>query len=142
MMTHKTFVDELRHGNLIYQMTPDAKFQQNEARKFKEDAHRLVGQPGTTVTWKMPARIVSIKLFLFGESNANLLHASASVDGKVFRPIPITRTAFATDAAGTYGYWIPLVYQSKQLPANSVYFRIAFDSTAHLSRLEIGYRDE
>ncbi len=141
-ITHRTLVDELRNRNTIFKLEGQAEFRQNQARKFKEDAHRLAGQKRAAVTWKTPGQMTAAKLFVFAEKNGDILTAQASTDGESFESVGMRKEVYEMEAAGTYGYWTPILYRVSDMPESARYLRVEFSSDAQLSRVELSYGDD
>ncbi|MBN1855289.1 MAG: cellulase family glycosylhydrolase [Pirellulales bacterium] len=139
-ITHNTLVDELRDKSILLDMQGDLEFQQNQARKFKEDAHRLVGNQGARVTWRTPQRMIGAKFYLFAEHDMEVIQAMVSADGRHFESIQLDKQTYPIDAAGTYGYWLPILYSCNGLTGDVQYLRIEFKELAHLARVELSYR--
>ena len=55
-VTHRTLVDELWNDSRIFVKEGNLRFVENEARKFKEDCHRLAGQSNSAVIYHAPGR--------------------------------------------------------------------------------------
>ena len=56
-MTHRTLVDELWNDSRIFLKEGKLAFAENEARKFKEDCHRLAGAAKSAVVYYAPGGI-------------------------------------------------------------------------------------
>jgi len=54
---HATLVDEMADFSMIKSRTGAVEIQTRDARKAKEDAHRLAGQPGGSIVYERPAAI-------------------------------------------------------------------------------------
>ncbi len=135
-----TVVDEFWNRSQLYHHTPDLVLYQNEARKFKEDCHRLGGPEGSFLVYHVPGDITGIRLYAFAEEQGKDLGFSVSTDGRDYGVVALSRTDYS-GGPSYYGYWIPLLFDTEQLPKGTQYLKITFKSNAQLSRVEVAYTD-
>jgi hypothetical protein len=147
-MTHRTLVDELWNDARVYLKEGNLQFADNQARKFKEDCHRLVGQSKSAVIYRAPGGIEAVRVFLFTQSDQPAIRLLFSKDARTFTPVEATAARTATHGGDAYGFWRALVCSvparaSKETPhgvtTNGDYVKIEFLAEAQLSRVEIDH---
>jgi hypothetical protein len=140
----KTLVDELKDWQFIYKRTGDLSLQTKEARKFKEDYHRLKGKTWFCifrpwVIYKVEPPITSWKVFSFFPEKITDFKFYVSADGKNFKQIKkFDRHNYFT-GKGLYGYHIPVLYEGAGLGDDAQYLKIEYTGEAQISRVEIKY---
>ncbi len=137
-ITHRTLVDELWNEGRFFFREGRLTFLSGEARRFKEDAHRLAGEPGDTVVYRSDGPIDRVRLYAFAESDGPFLELATSPDGERFDPAPAERTALAPGDAAAYGYRVPILFRL-QAPPRARFLRLTFRGPVELSRVEIDY---
>ncbi len=147
-MTHRTVVDELWNDARIFLKEGNLQFTENQARKFKEDCHRLAGQSKSAIIYRAPGGIAALRVFLFTQSSQPAIRMFFSKDGRGFDPVELTVAGTATYGGDAYGFWkaqvcsVP-VRASKETPdgvtTNGDYVRIEFLTEAQISRIEIDH---
>jgi hypothetical protein len=147
-VTHRTLVDELWNDSRIFVKEGNLRFAENEARKFKEDCHRLAGQSKCAVIYHAPGGIQAVRVFVFSQSDQPVIRILFSQDGRKFSPVESKITGTATYGEQAYGFWKAQVCSaparaSKETPdgvtTNGDYVRIEFLAEAQLSRVEIDH---
>jgi len=140
VISHRTLVDELWNDSRIFVSSGVLEFRTNRARRFKEDAHGLVGRRGAAVVYRTDGPIVGGRIWAFSESADLHLVFSVSSDGTVFNPIdPRIETLPSGDTAA-YGYWLPLRYRIDDPPLAMRYLRMEFQGTpVRVTRVELEY---
>ncbi len=147
-MMHRTLVDELWNDSRIFLKEGNLQFTENQARKFKEDCHRLAGQAKSAIVYRAPGGIAALRVFLFTQSSQPAIRMFFSKDGRGFDPVELTVAGTATYGGDAYGFWkaqvcsVP-VRASKETPdgvtTNGDYVRIEFLTEAQISRIEIDH---
>jgi len=138
-VTHATLVDELRDFSLIHARTGVLEIQTRDCRKAKEDAHRLAGQAGSEISYRLPAPIRSCRLDAFFPGDVADFRFLVSTDGqKNYTVVPATRQPYFS-GAGDYGYWKPVRYECRVPDKKSRFLMIQFQGEAQIGRLEIRY---
>ncbi len=147
-ITHRTLVDELWNDARIFLKEGDLQFVDNQARKFKEDCHRLAGRSKSAVVYRAPGGIEAMRVFLFTQSDQPPIRLLFSKDARAFTPVEATMTQTATHGGDAYGFWRALVCSvpvraSGETPhgvtTNGDYVKIEFLAEAQLSRVEIDH---
>ncbi len=136
-VTHRTLVDEFWNDSRMFAKEGKLRFVENEARKFKEDCHRLSGETNSAVIYYAPGGIQAARIFLFNSSDQPGIRVAFSKDGKAFQPAEPVVTRTATYGEDAYGFWKAMLCSAD--PGESVcnYVKIEFRSEAQLSRIEV-----
>jgi mannan endo-1,4-beta-mannosidase len=137
-ITHRTLVDELWNEGCFFFREGGLSLRTGEARRFKEDAHRLAGEPGATVVYRAEGPIDQVRLYAFAESDGPHLELATSADGERFEPASAERQALSAGDADTYGYRVPILFRL-ETPRGPRFVRVAFRGPVELSRVEIEY---
>jgi hypothetical protein len=147
-MTHRTLIDELWNDSRIFVKEGNLRFAENEARKFKEDCHRLAGQAKSAIIYRAPGGIAAVRVLLFSQTDEPPIRVLFSQDGRQFTPVEAKVTGTATYGGDAYGFWkaqvcsVPVrAYQETPdgVTTNGDYVRIEFLAEAQLSRVEIDH---
>jgi hypothetical protein len=133
----KTIVDEMQDWRFIDKRVGNLSLVTNQARKFKEDSHRLKGTAGSSVTYKIDSPLISWKVFAFYPDKISDFNFSVSADGRKFRPAKFSRKDYFT-GKGDYNYFPPVLYTGTG-DDSSRYLKIEFTAEAQISRVEIKY---
>jgi len=139
---YHTLVDEFQNLSRLYHHSANLILHDSEARKFKEDCHRLGGPTDSFLIYCVPGpgRITGINLYAFAPEQDTDFAFFGSADGQTYQTIRLVRTDYL-GGSNYYGYWIPSLYHTRELPEGTRYFKIQFKSQAQLSRMELAYTD-
>ena len=149
--THRTRVDELWNDSRIFLKEGKLAFVENEARKFKEDCHRLAGAPKSAVVYRAPGGIREVRASVFTQSDQPAVRIYFSKDARTFEPVEVTANTTAVQGDDAYDSWkaqVCSVPVRASLPAKKItpdgvttngydYVKIEFTAEAQLSRVEI-----
>jgi mannan endo-1,4-beta-mannosidase len=138
-VTHRTLVDELWNDARIFLKEGDLQFADNQARKFKEDCHRLAGQSKSAIVYRAPGGIEAVRVFLFTQSDRPAIRLLFSKDARTFAPVEATVARTATHGEDAYGFWRALAYSAGPDQPDCDYVKIEFQADAQLSRVEIDH---
>ncbi len=148
-VTHRTLVDELWNDARIFVKEGNLQFTENQARKLKEDCHRLAGQAKSAIIYRAPGGIEAVRVLLFSQTDQPAIRILfSSQDGRKSVPVESKVTGTATYGGDAYGFWKAQMYSapvraSKEPPEggtpNGNYARIEFLAEAQLSRVEIDH---
>lgn len=136
-VTHRTLVDELWNDARIFAKEGKLQFMENQARKFKEDCHRLSGESGSSIIYYAPGGIGSAKLYLFSASDQPGVRIAFSKDGRTFEPVDLTTVRTVTYGEDAYGFWKALLCTASPGNSDPDYVKVEFQSETQLSRIEI-----
>jgi hypothetical protein len=138
-VTHRTLVDELWNDSRIFAKEGKLQLVQNQARKFKEDCHRLSGDKGSAVLYYAPGGIRLITVLVFSPSDQPGIRIGFSRDGRTFEPAEPAVARTVTYGEGAYGFWKALRCSVGPAGSGLDYVRIEFQGESQLSRIEIDY---
>jgi len=136
-VTHRTLVDEFWNDSRMFAKEGKLRFVENEARKFKEDCHRLSGEANSAVVYYAPGGIQAARVFLFSPSDQPGIRVAFSKDGKAFKPAEPVVTRTATYGEDAYGFWKAMLCSADPGESACNYVKIEFQSEAQLSRIEV-----
>jgi hypothetical protein len=137
-VTCKTLTDEMQNFKLIGNRKGALSLETKEARKFKEDMHRLKGIKGSSVIYKVEPPIVSWKVYSFFPQAVSNFNFYESADGQIFKPVKSSRHDYFT-GKGDYSYYLPVLYTGTGGSDNAQYLKIEYNTEAQVSRVEIKY---
>jgi len=132
---HKTLVDECKNFAVAFSRSGDVTMQTDNARAFKEDAHRLAGRPGAEILYHTKGALLAFKLYCFAKTMDQTISVSLSADGQTFTPITPEAKDFYFGAAD-YDYLRPIRFHRSIVPENMHYVKITFLQEAQLARAE------
>ncbi len=136
-VSHLTLVDEMKDLSKMSTKSGVSPTM-GDTRKSKEDMDRIKGKAGDFVVYELPKPVTSIKVYAFIPGRIVDFKFSISSDGKQFDPIKVMQRGFFK-GEGAYGYWKPVLYQSRPMSSNSQFLKIEFAAEAQISRVEIAY---
>lgn len=141
---HHTLVDELWNDSRMFLRQGAITFRQNDARKFKEDCHRLAGEPGSAVVYHAVNGIRKVSAFAFSRSQQPELAFSVSFDGRKFQQVtPSLDSMKPAGGKDAYGSWNPVLYRvdlQREHPGTP-FVRIEFRGQTQIGRIEVEYGD-
>jgi hypothetical protein len=138
-VTHRTLVDELWNDSRIFLKEGKVELLDNQARKFKEDCHRLAGAAKCAVVYHAPDGIHATRVFLFTQSDQPAVRLLFSKDGRTFEPVESEVKGTATEGDDAYGFLKARLYSAGPAGADCDYVKIEFLAEAQLSRVEIDH---
>ncbi len=155
-VTHRTLVDELWNDSRIFLKEGSLQFVDNQARKFKEDCHRLSGSEKSAVIYRVRDGIHAVRVFLFSPSDQPAIRLLFSKDGRTFSPAGMAVAPTRTHGGDARGFWRALVCSapagaglkpirttSEETPhdvtTSGDYVKIELLAEAQLSRVEIDH---
>jgi hypothetical protein len=138
-VTHRTLVDELWNDSRIFLKQGNLQFADNQARKFKEDCHRLSGDSKSAVVYRGTGGIHAVRVFLFAQSNQPAIRILFSKDCRTFDPVEAKVTRTVTYGEDAYGFWKALLYSAGPSRPDCDYVKIELQAEAQLSRIEIDH---
>ncbi|MCX5643084.1 MAG: hypothetical protein NTZ17_00105 [Phycisphaerae bacterium] len=138
-VTHRTLVDELWNDSRIFAKEGNLRFTENEARKFKEDCHRLAGQSKCAIIYYAPGSIQAVRVLLFSQADQPAIRVHSSKDGRKFEPVESAVARTTTNGEQAYGFWKAMRYSASPAESGCDYVKIEFLAEAQLSRVEIDH---
>jgi len=137
-VTHHVLIDEMANYSRSFHHRGKMSFVSQEARKAKEDVHRLRGEKDAFITYRVDLPLKQCRLDSFFPAEVSDFTFLASVDGLSFTPVRAQRTVLPSGDP-EYVYWNPVRFEVTQFPADARFVRIVFPSLADVSRFEIRY---
>ncbi|MGB7581544.1 MAG: hypothetical protein WBL85_03735 [Sedimentisphaerales bacterium] len=137
-VTCKTLVDELQDFKSINNRKGALSLETKEARKFKEDIHRLKGIKGSSIIYKVEPPIVSWEVYSFFPASITDFNFYVSADDQKFTPVKFSRHDYFT-GKGDYSYYSPVLYTGTGAGDDAQYLKIEYGCEAQISRVEIKY---
>jgi mannan endo-1,4-beta-mannosidase len=137
-LTCCTLADELWNDARIFAKEGTLQFAEKEARKFKEDCHRLAGTGKSAIIYRAPGGIQTVRVFLFSQPDQPAVRILFAKDGRTFAATEPKVARTMTYGEQAYGFWKALLYTAAVEPGCD-YVRIEFPADVQLSRVEIDY---
>jgi hypothetical protein len=134
----KTLVDEMQNFKFIGNQKGTLSIETNQARKFKEDSHRLKGAKNAYIVYKVEGPIKNWKVYSFFPGNVSDFNFYVSADGQEFKPVKFLRHDYFT-GKGDYNYYLPVLYTSAGIADEAGFLKIEYAGEAQISRVEIKY---
>ena len=131
-----TLVDELADFSKVHSRAGELELKSRDCRAAMEDAHRMAGQAGSSLVYRVGSMITKAKVFVFFPKEISDLKFGLSADGKAFRPAAAQRKDFPY-APSDYGYWRRAIYEVTSAQAADRFVRIEFMGDAQIGRVEI-----
>ena len=138
-VTHRTLVDELWNDSRIFVKEGKLQFVENQARKVKEDCHRLSGESKSAVIYRAPGGIGAVRVFLFGPTDQPAIRISFSKGCRTFEPVEPAVARTVTYGEDAYGFWKAMRYSAAPGTPPCDFVKIEFQSEAQVSRVEIDH---
>jgi len=136
-VTRATLVDELADFTRLHAREGNLDIRERDCRQAKEDAHRVRGEAGSVLVYKLPSTIEGFRVFAFFPKDVTDLKFAVSADGQGFHEVAADKALYY-QGAGDYGYWKPTLYQGKGLAAEqAVFLKIRFTGETQVGRVEI-----
>lgn len=134
---HRTLVDEFRNDARIYLKQGKIEFRENEARKFKEDCHRLSGERDSGVIYRAADGIQAVRLFVYTLAEEQDVNVAFSKDGTTYQPAELGVARTTTYGGALYGFMKAARYSARGSGADCRYLRVTFRTNAQIGRVEI-----
>lgn len=138
-VTHRTLVDELWNDSRIFLKEGKLQLVDNQARKFKEDCHRLSGERGSAIVYRAPGGIEAVRVLLFTPSDQPAVRLLFSKDDRSFTAVEPVLARTATHGEDAYGFWKAVQYSASPGERACDYVKIEFQAEGQLSRIEVDH---
>ena len=135
----RTLVDELRNLSLTYRKGGKLELKYNDARNFKEDCHRLCGEPVRWIAYKVPGRITAMRVYAFGEKDDPELEFRSGQDMRQGEKLAAQPQDFYAGKE-MYNFRWPRIYTLNEFPDDGSSVTIGFQKEAQIGRVEIEYQ--
>ena len=134
---HQVLVDEMIGSEKLYAFSGLMRFETLQARRFKEDMHRLYGEKGGCVVYRVPQTIRHGRIYAFYTSDPpERLQLYVSQDG-VDYTVALNEELDCTGDENLYGYHPAFLYRFRTDNAEVRYLKIHLNGPTQLSRVEI-----
>lgn len=139
-LTHRTLVDELANDSRIFLKQGTLAFRENEARTFKEHAHRISGAAGSAIVYRVPEGIRDVRAYAFSRTETPGIRISFSKDCQRFEPAQTRTARTITFGESDYNFWKSFLCTAVcgEQPG-CTYMKIEFLAEAQVARVEIDY---
>ncbi len=135
---HHTLVDEFFNYGIIFSRNDEVSIQNENARYFKEDSHRLKGQKNGRIIYYTPSAMNKVIIYFFSDREEAPLDVSISTDGKTFSPLEM-KTFNYFSGKGDYDYLRPIKWTANVISNDIHYLKIHFLHETQIGRVEIQY---
>ncbi|HJX70957.1 MAG TPA: fibronectin type III domain-containing protein, partial [Bacteroidales bacterium] len=108
-------------------------------RSFKEAIHRLSGDNGSEIIYRVPGKFEKFLVYSFEKSDGSSLEMYVSKDGESWEEISVVIDKYI-NAEKNYDYWQPKLYSSGEVKDIS-YIKIRFKGISQIARVEILYSE-
>jgi mannan endo-1,4-beta-mannosidase len=134
-LTSEFVVDELVDKSKLLAYDERLAFVTNDARAYKEDAHRLAGGEGSWAVYRTRTPLVAAEVLAFMANDAARLAFLSSVDGTTWKRIEarVERLAYG---ANPYGYRLPVRYRLASF-GGARFLKIEFEGACQIGRVEL-----
>ena len=139
MVRHLTLVDEMRDGSLMGHRRGVA-LETGETRRAKEDMDRVKGERGAVIAYNTPEPIKTCRVYAFFPQKGVPLAIGIgqSSDGQIYEGVRAESHRYFS-GEGEYGYFWPVLFETKLDAADKRHIVIRFLGEAQISRVEITY---
>ena len=131
-------IDEMEKFDESFHHGGKLTIESREARKAKEDIHRLRGEKDAFVTYRVSRSMTRFRLYTFFPADITDFVVLASPDGLRFSPIGLERKGIP-GRRPEYGYWKPVLFEAGRIPPEARFLRFVFPVLSEISRVEIYY---
>jgi len=149
VVRHLTLIDEMKDFSLINKRRGLMSLENKQARRAKEDMHRLkFNGEGTPlrgnqayIVYRVPLEINRIRVYSFISGQAADIKFAVSADGEKFEKISVKRKDLVSGVgeSDAYGYLRPVsFYAVTQIP-DVKYLKIESVGDVQISRIELTY---
>lgn len=108
--TGRLILDEFRSTPSTLRTTSGAvEWLTGNARRAQEDIHRLGGEPGASVTYRLPGPVQRFTLVAFRDPGSGDPQVLSSRDGSTYQQVQLTKCESPIESVD-YDYWIPTSY--------------------------------
>ncbi len=137
---HATLVDEMADFSLMHAQQGKLKIKSRDCRKAREDAHRLEGQAGSAIVYRLAERLLSFRLYAFFPQRDAGFRFLVSPDGERYHEA-LAPKRIDLEGGGDYDSWKAAILEGKPAAPDARFLKIEFQDEAQISRIEIRYGD-
>jgi len=141
-ITHKTLVDEFFPEKQLYHAASGVRLTNDKPWRFKYDFHRIKGNNGAFIEYRITGKITAIRIFSFFPEKPEPLFVEGSEDGSTYTNAPLTMHTYPYCCDTPKDHLrLPVLYSVDSLTDQYSRLRILFSgSKGEVGRCEIDYR--
>jgi hypothetical protein len=109
-----------------------------DARKFKEDFHRMLGEKGSTLIYYTDEPISKYRIYAYANANQDLPEVSVSSDGNKYYSQKSTHKSFFAGKLD-YDYIPSVLIQGVSGEKSAQFIKIVYRDEINIGRIEIDY---
>jgi hypothetical protein len=133
-----TLVDEFENYGMLFHKEGELSPKSQQARKYKEDWHRVEGGENSELIYALPGRICDWRIYYFSGKDKAALEIQVSEDGRTYN-IAETETESYFSGEQDYDYLVPIkLFTNKQKGVNK-FLKIRFLNPTQIGRVEISH---
>jgi mannan endo-1,4-beta-mannosidase len=133
---HATLVDELADFSKTSAHRGTIRLETHDSRQAREDATRVAGNAGDSLTYQLPTAIKSFRVFAFFPKDVADPEFSISSDGQNFRALKAAKEEYF-QGAGDYGYWKSAIFHAEDIEGGAKFLKIELTGETQIGRAEI-----
>lgn len=133
---HQALVEDMKNIGTLHQ-SRKAVTVTGDDRSFKEAIHRISGENGSEIIYKVPGKFKKFVIYAFEKTDDQTLEFSVSENGELWEDISIVPEIYANKETN-YDYWQPKLYAydgQKEI----CYIKIQYQGICQIARVEIWY---
>jgi hypothetical protein len=132
-------VDEMSNLSRTYRRSGKLELKSNDARNFKEDCHRLAGEPGAWIVYHVTGSIRAVRVYAFEDQSRQALEfriGDSAGQGELLK----LKTQDFYAGKDMYNFRPPKLYTLETMPLKCSDLVIEFKNETQIGRVEIEYR--
>jgi hypothetical protein len=133
---HSVMVDEFADFSRVHERKGILEIARRDCRQAMEDAHRVRGQAGSSLVYRLPKPLTGFRVMAFFPKGISDLRFAVSADGSTFTDIPPRRLVRPQSPGADYTYWPPIVFEVDGLKTGARFLRIEFTGETQVGRVE------
>lgn len=134
---YRYLVDELLDFSQIFAREGKLSLESANARPYKEDPHRLKGDAGDFLIYRVEGVLRKAELLTFMEGKESYLEFYVSNNNKSYMRVKSKAIRFDSEI-NFYGYKLPVKYELSELSMTS-FLKIVFTGDTQIGRVELSY---
>ncbi len=133
---YQALVDHMKNIGTLHECTNVVPVTGDD-RSFKENIHRIAGEDGSEIIYKVPGKFVRFSIYSFEKADNPVLRMAVSYDGHQWESVSVVPEIYLNTETN-YDYWKPKLYiydEQKKIR----FVKILFSGTSQIARVEILY---
>ncbi len=141
--TSLKIIDEMKDSSKIFFKQGKLSFLNfQDIYRAKEDNSRLKADSGSSVIYKIPGTISSLKVFAFKDTVSELSGGLAFLSSEsmldLFIPLTVKMETFPP-YKNVYRFFTPILFTVEEFPVQTDFLKIMFNGNIQIGRIEIEY---